>query len=347
MTNINPLNEMTFMNTIPLLRNAFVALSLGAFLTSNAFAAQANDDEHAGAPAASSALVPYTAITQDGGGGAGGAVDTPFIKITEEDGTSTWTSLLPIGHSDALIDAKRLGDHENPRGSSINLLIPEELIQHLCEDYLSVRDGVALRSTCYAFYHALLDTRFDRAFSFGKLLHHMNPADRAPEFPNSITDLPLVLPGDFPSIFRNGLIRLNNHTHALPAGLLAGADNLRFLYLNDYHHDLPARFLAGMTDLRYLYLINHPHPFPEGFLDGLTNLQGLNLNGHPHPLPEGLLAGAANLESLYLEDHQHALPAGFLDGMPDLNELCLRGHTQPLPEGFLDGLRARGVTVYL
>jgi len=326
MTNINLLNEMTFMNTMPLLRNAFVALTLGVFLIPSTFAAQANDDEHVTHGGGAAALVPYTGLAQDDtdvGGGAGGAVDTPFITATEGAGTPTLVSLLRADHPDAQIDLERLDQKDNAF-----VMLPDELIHKIISSYLSVHDGVALRETCYALYHALSDTRFDRAFNYGRMLHHIVPAQRSPEFAKGAADLPLCLrKKDIPSIFIEDISRLDlsGYTHALPEGLLEGSANLESLTLN-----------------------NHTHALPEGLLDGATNLQYLRLNNHQHPISAGLLDGARALRWLFLSGHTHALPEGFLTrGVPNLRTLRLRHHTQPLPAGLIEGLRAQGVTVHL
>ena len=355
MIDFNLLERVTFMNTISLLRSAFLALSLSAFLTSNAFAASAeerggeqgrsvtsliaffsrnvsSEDNQAGM---ASALVPYAGIAQDddhaggGGGGAaevggaGGAVDTPFITATEGAGTPTLVSLLRADHPDAQIDLERLDQKDNAF-----VMLPDELIHKIISSYLSVHDGVALRETCYALYHALSDTRFDRAFNYGRMLHHIVPAQRSPEFAKGAADLPLCLrKKDIPSIFIEDISRLDlsGYTHALPEGLLEGSANLESLTLN-----------------------NHTHALPEGLLDGATNLQYLRLNNHQHPISAGLLDGARALRWLFLSGHTHALPEGFLTrGVPNLRTLRLRHHTQPLPAGLIEGLRAQGVTVHL
>ncbi|MDC0349382.1 F-box protein [Alphaproteobacteria bacterium] len=240
MTHINLLNEMIFMNTVPLLRNAFVALSLGAFLISPTYAAQSDDIDMVDVEASSSQS-PLRF----------GATAIPEGVVPEEQ---------VRGH------IKRIQQPTN----SIVVVLPPETLQHIFR-FLSVRDGVSLRETCYAFYHALSDTRFNRAFKFGTLLHSMYPPNRSPEFAHGITDLPLALPGSPPSLFREGLTRLHleNHPHALPEGLLAGVPNLRSLYLSNHPHALPEGFLAETLNLIDLYLENHPHALPEGLVDNL------------------------------------------------------------------------------
>ena len=133
-------------------------------------------------------------------------------------------------------------------------------------------DGVALRKTSKTFYRALLDTRFDRAFSFGKLLQHMCPAYRAPEFRNGAASVPLGLrKQDSPALFRRDLqsLYLDNHPQPLPEGVFYGALNLKWLNLDGHPHALPEGLFARATNLKTLYLNDHPHALPEGLIEGL------------------------------------------------------------------------------
>jgi hypothetical protein len=263
------------------------------------------------------------------------ASDIPFITVTEEGGTPTLVSLLRAGHPDAQIDAERLDQKNNAF-----VMLPPELMNLILEK-TSVREGVSLRETCYAFYHVLSDTRFDRAFNFGKLLHHTDPLQRSPEFRNGALNLPLALrQEDRPSIFREDTraLNLSGYTHALPEGLLTGATNLESLQLRNHTSPLPKGVFDGAKHLAYLSLDNHTHALPEGLLARATNLRVLALNGYTHALPEGLLAGAPNLEELALNGYTHALPEGLLAGAPNLEKLALNGHTSPLPKGVFDGL---------
>jgi len=328
------------MNSSSLLRNALVTLSLGAFLTSNAFAAQGNDEDNHGGMA--SALVPYTGIAQDDTD-VGDAADTPFITVTEEGGTSTLVSLLPAGHTEAQIDLTRLDQK-----GSILACLDDNLIKlificggYICKGSLSVRDTVALKETCYTFYHALRDARFDPALRLVQFLHHIPPEERSLAFDKGAEGLPLVLPkGDvYPYIFRKKLSTLDliKYTDVLPEGFLAGASHLKTLNLYNYQHPLPTGFLAGAVNLEWLNIDNHPHALPAGFLDGAGNLTDLHLDNHPHALPEGLFAGATNLERLYLNDHTQALPERLFARVPTLEYLGLNFHTQALPERLLAG----------
>jgi len=340
MTNINLLNEMTFMNTMPLLRNAFVALTLGVFLIPSTFAAQANDDEHVTHGGGAAALVPYTGLAQDdtdqvSGGGAGGAADTT-------------------------------GAEGNPFFE-----LPDELLEKVFL-YLDVRGAFFLKETCKKFNQHLtrkyLTTILPEPFKVGQLLFTLRQTEQSSLFGNRMLVEPLSDMSMSPEVFREGLqiLALTRYTHVLPEGLLAGVTNLRTLDLRYHTQPLPEGVFDGATNLTDLDLSGYIGNLDPETFNGLTDLRSLDLSGYARDIPEGIFARLGSLDELNINHYTGSLTSGVFDGLGNITLLSLNSytgnltnevfsglrslqllsindHSGILPDGFIDNLRERGV----
>lgn len=248
------------MNTMSLLRNAFVALSLGAFLIPNAFSAQGDvaDDEQGQHPVASRSLS-LTEPAQD----KDPKTLAPIQQLPEE----------ILKRIFFFLDIKELG-RTNRACHQFHSIITEPL-------------------RVYRFLHAL---QIPGIYAKKKMLSN-TPCMRLRVEPDffadkilSIDDYAGVLPkGIFDKLENLKVLGLNGYRGTLPEGVFDKLGSLKSLSLNDYTVDLPDGIFDALGSLSSLELRNYTGILPEDVFDDLELLKLLELNDYTGDLPEVLV----------------------------------------------------------
>ena len=348
MIDFNLLKKIPFMNPLPLLRNAFLALSLGAFLTSNAVAASA--DERDGAqPVTCTAIVLYTGISQDEevpANEASRASPSRKKRRTDDSGFTAASSAMAT-EADGETSGGGPAEAGNQALDSDELHLtksfPDEILVSIFEK-LPLGSFVNIRDTCEKFRRILNDNHFIKPrITFG-IFYGTNERERSLGRPVPFADIMIekLFFGDkrFPATFKpnTSSLDLENLEQPLPSGFLANARNIEALSLNRYSHNLTLGSF-GTTNLILLKLNHHPSNLPENIFSSLVNLKELELNDYTGTLAPGAFNGLVKLNRLELNNCRSNLSKEVFAGLSNLLSLSLNNYTHRLSDDLFLNLK--------
>jgi len=295
------------MNTISLLRNAFLALSLSDFLISSTYAAQPADDA--------------LSFASRGPLRSDAAADIPEIEISEE----------------------RAGAIERAQQADGNItaVLPPEVLEHIL-GYVAAEDVPNVDLTCVDFHKALFRSKNTEQFrTVTPFLRNLQETGQAsPLVDTMLSSWPIAHLKIVSGIFKEDLrrLRVNDYPGNLLEGIFEGATAVH-LWLNNYTGNLTAETFADSLVLNHLYIEDYTGDLLEGVFSGLERVNELHIRGYTGSnLPEGIFAGLRN-GWLSIEDYTGVLPESIFAGLGGhLKSLNLKGFTGILPEGIFDGL---------
>ena len=232
MTNFNPLNEMTFMNSLPLLRNSFLALSLSAFLIPEAYAAADNNNDQAIGQVAR------------------------LASMFENNSLASIHDAQSGGH---VTDITRVSP---PEDQNITHALPHEMLSHVFSQ-LSLKDILATKGTCTLFYNAFHNAFSDETstekFKVGVFLYHLRKTDQISLRGNGILSSPLTEARLGPDVFKEGLTHLSFPTYKydLPEKPFDGLGNVTELYFTNTRCHFSQDNFFGLNTLDLLSIKQH------------------------------------------------------------------------------------------
>jgi hypothetical protein len=347
------------MNTPSLFRNAFVALSLSAFLISPA---------HAGASDQDCETLPSTLA---------------LVSKTASFGTTGASAKDDDGSYASSRKVQQPSEASTPQAdANISIVLSTEMLQHLYDNFLSIDDTVEAKKTCKALYETFSASRYTRWLDVAKFLRHPEILPLSTPFATTMLSGPIAQVRLNPALFQeNSTLDLSHYRISLPTGaldalggslqtlfahgrtdifsgeafsslrnlqllavggealilsanLLSGLRGLQTLILRDYRKVLPARAFEDLGgSLQNLHLTEYTFPLSGRLLDGLVNLRHLTIERESGALPPELFSDLINLETLSILDHKSPFPPGIFAPLVNLWHLNIFGHTENIPEG--------------
>ena len=250
MIHFNLLKKVTFINPASLLRNTFVALSLGAFLISPTYAGLGDQDFK---PNSSSALVPAShAVPSDA---ENDTTDVPTERVEQ--------------------DANSIASR------------PIEVLERILQ-FLPAKDASRAKKVCVNFHEALSGPKYDNLFQLTRFLRYLQTSRQASPLVDTLLSGPLGSMRLSPEIFEEGIteLHLDSYIGDFPDEAFDALGNIQILHLNDYTGILPDETFSALGNLTWLSLDGYTgSTLPDGIFSALESLTHLDLNDYTGTLP--------------------------------------------------------------
>jgi len=347
------------MISLPLLRNAFLALSLGAFLIPSTFAASAEEN---GAPVASSTLVlrrdparvivtvsrqdfMESAVYTEGHINRIGdsSIHTPVVNPLIPPYISHTTLQRRMDNGCLYIEKQYSTTYINPEFS-----LPEELWCHVFSFLNMVPIDLArtmARTNIYALYNASCFTPATQITGLGASLHAFNQeaAHLGVNQPFDCSIMRLRTRGA--PVNRASALKLRGFTQTLTPAILGRLPNLTTLNLKGFKGDviLDPTICKTMGNLRTLIIEGNAQDLTSETFSGFPSLTTLEMLKNKGSVSAGAFKALENLKTLSLKSNTGYLEEGSFSGLEKLESLDFtKAHVTIFPGLFFEGTSESG-----